>query len=63
MAEMDRLYPGYSFASHKGYGTPAHYRALNTLGVLPIHRRSFAPIRQLLGLEPVQTELFDAETD
>lgn len=63
MAEMDRLYPGYSFASHKGYGTPAHHRALNTLGVLPIHRRSFAPIRQLLGLDPVQAELFDKEKE
>jgi len=59
MRELDRQYPGYGLAAHKGYGTPAHYRALNTLGVLPIHRRSFAPIRQLLGLEPVQTELFE----
>lgn len=59
MAAMDELYPGYNFASHKGYGTPAHHEALNTHGVLPIHRRSFAPIRQLLGLEPVQAELFD----
>jgi ribonuclease HII len=63
MAEMDKLYPGYSFASHKGYGTPAHHHALNTLGVLPIHRRSFAPIRQLLGLDPVQAELFDKEKE
>jgi ribonuclease HII len=59
MAELDRQYPGYGLASHKGYGTPAHYRALNELGVLPIHRRSFAPIRQALGLVPVQTELFE----
>ena len=58
MAELDRQYPGYGLASHKGYPTPAHYRALNELGVLPIHRRSFAPIRQALGLDPVQTELF-----
>ena len=63
MAEMDKLYPGYSFASHKGYGTPAHHLALNTLGVLPIHRRSFAPIRQLLGLDPVQAEMFDKEKE
>jgi ribonuclease HII len=61
MAELDRQYPGYGLASHKGYGTPAHYRALNELGVLPIHRRSFAPIRQALGLDPVQTELFEEE--
>jgi ribonuclease HII len=63
MAELDRQYPGYGLASHKGYGTPAHYRALNELGVLPIHRRSFAPIRQALGLDPVQTELFEEEKE
>ena len=61
MAELDQQYPGYGLASHKGYGTPAHYRALKELGVLPIHRRSFAPIRQALGLDPVQTELFENE--
>ncbi|MBV9958207.1 MAG: ribonuclease HII [Acidobacteria bacterium] len=61
MAEMDELYPGYNFASHKGYGTPAHYRALQERGVLPIHRRSFAPVRQLLGIDPVQAELFEEE--
>lgn len=41
MVEMERLYPGYGFAAHKGYGTKAHYAALDTLGVSPIHRRSF----------------------
>lgn len=59
MKELDRQFPGYGLASNKGYGTPAHYRALNELGVLPIHRRSFAPIRQVLGLDPIQTELFE----
>lgn len=59
MAELDKAYPGYGLAAHKGYGTPAHYRALNALGACPIHRRSFGPIRQVLGLDPVQTELFD----
>lgn len=48
MAELDREYPGYGLAAHKGYPTPAHYRALNELGVLPIHRRSFAPVRLAL---------------
>jgi ribonuclease HII len=61
MAELDLEYPGYGLASHKGYPTPAHYRALNELGVLPIHRRSFAPVRRALGLDPVQTELFEDE--
>jgi ribonuclease HII len=61
MLELDRIYPGYGFASHKGYPTAQHYRALKELGPLPIHRRSFAPVRLALGLEPVQTELFDEE--
>lgn len=45
MVEMDRLYPGYGFAGHKGYGTPAHRQALREHGPCPIHRRSFAPVR------------------
>jgi ribonuclease HII len=48
MAELDRVYPGYGLAAHKGYPTPAHCRALDELGALPIHRRSFAPVRQAL---------------
>ncbi|MCH2173319.1 ribonuclease HII [Myxococcota bacterium] len=44
MCEMDRLYPGYGFASHKGYGTEAHLDALQRLGPSPIHRQSFAPV-------------------
>lgn len=47
MAEMDRRYPGYGFAEHKGYGTPAHRRALQAHGPSPIHRRSFAPVGSL----------------
>src|SRR4029078_8936294 len=58
MLEMDRLYSGYGLASHKGYPTPEHCRALKELGALPIHRRSFARVRQALGLDPIQTELF-----
>ncbi|MGA1529434.1 MAG: ribonuclease HII [Kiritimatiellia bacterium] len=51
MIELDRMYPGYGFASHKGYGTKAHLAALERLGPCPAHRRSFAPVRQLsLGL-------------
>lgn len=55
---MDGLYQGYGFASHKGYPTPEHCRALKELGALPIHRRSFGRVREVLGLDPVQTELF-----
>jgi ribonuclease HII len=58
MLEMDGLYQGYGFASHKGYPTPEHCRALKELGALPIHRRSFGRVREVLGLDPVQTELF-----
>lgn len=41
MVAYDRIYPGYGFASHKGYGTAEHYKALNKLGPCPIHRKSF----------------------
>lgn len=41
MDEYDLQYPGYGFASNKGYGTAAHIEALKTLGPTPIHRRSF----------------------
>lgn len=49
MAELDARYPGYGLAAHKGYPTPQHVRALREHGVLPIHRRSFAPVREALG--------------
>jgi ribonuclease HII len=58
MLEMDAQYGGYGFSSHKGYPTPEHCRALKELGALPIHRRSFARVRQALGLDPIQNELF-----
>ncbi len=41
MAEYDAVYPGYAFASNKGYGTKAHYEGLDAHGPCPIHRRSF----------------------
>ena len=48
MVAMDRLYPGYGFARHKGYPTKVHLQALEQLGVTPIHRRSFAPVQRFL---------------
>ena len=48
MLAMEVLYPGYGFAKHKGYPTKVHMMALQTLGVSPIHRRSFAPVRKLI---------------
>jgi ribonuclease HII len=49
LVELDSQYPGYGFAHHKGYGTPEHRRALERLGLCPIHRRSYRPVRDLLG--------------
>ena len=48
MVELDKQYPGYGIAGHKGYPTKAHMEALKTLGVTPIHRRSFKPVREAL---------------
>ena len=48
LADLDRRYPGYGFASHKGYPTAQHLQALRQLGVSPVHRRSFAPVKNLL---------------
>lgn len=48
MLEMERLYPGYGFASHKGYPSAQHLEALVRLGITPIHRRSFGPVSRLL---------------
>jgi ribonuclease HII len=45
MRELDALHPGYGLASHKGYGTPEHRRALAEIGPCALHRRSFAPVR------------------
>ena len=49
MIEMDRRYPEYGFARHKGYGTRAHRDALLRFGPSPIHRLSFAPVRSALA--------------
>jgi len=61
MLEMDEQYAGYGFASHKGYGTPAHLQALQRLGPSPIHRRSFAPVRACSGddLDIYSIDYFD----
>src|SRR4030095_10974452 len=63
MLELDSVYVGYGLASHKGYPTPEHCRALKLMGALPIHRRSFARVREALGLDPIQSELFPSEPD
>jgi ribonuclease HII len=48
MVKLDELYPGYEFAQHKGYATKKHLFNLRRLGPCPIHRKSFAPVRELL---------------
>jgi len=48
LVAYDSRYPGYGFARHKGYGTPAHRAALMRLGPCPLHRRSFRPVREAL---------------
>ena len=58
MIELDKRYPGYGLAENKGYGTAAHIKALKVLGVTPIHRRSFAPVRDVITPPPEQLELF-----
>ncbi|MYD50706.1 MAG: ribonuclease HII [Dehalococcoidia bacterium] len=45
MKEIDKDYPEYGFAGHKGYGSAEHIRRIETLGPCPVHRYSFAPIR------------------
>lgn len=48
MTTLDRHYPQYGFAVHKGYPTPQHVEALERFGPSPVHRRSFAPVRDVL---------------
>jgi ribonuclease HII len=54
MVEHARTYPGYGWETNRGYGTPQHYRSLEAMGVTPLHRRSFAPVREIIarGAQP-----------
>jgi len=51
---IDAHYPHYGFAVHKGYGTAAHLAALQVHGACPEHRKTFSPVRQVLGMHPVE---------
>ena len=54
MCELDGLYPGYGFASHKGYRAPVHGKALLELGPCPEHRLAWGPVKlALLGRDPM----------
>ena len=50
MVDLCARYPGYGFSQHKGYGVAAHLEALRRLGPCPVHRRSFRPVREALGI-------------
>lgn len=53
MHDLDARHPGYGFAKHKGYPVREHLVAMKRLGVSPVHRRSFGPVRAILGLPPL----------
>jgi ribonuclease HII len=64
MRELDTVHPGYGLASHKGYATPAHRRALAEIGPCALHRRSFAPCRGVdEELDEFSAELLFGESD
>jgi ribonuclease HII len=50
MVELCAQYPGYGFSGHKGYGVAAHMEALKRLGPSPVHRKSFRPVREAMGI-------------
>ncbi|MFO9206301.1 ribonuclease HII [Legionella pneumophila serogroup 1] len=49
MVALDKIYPGYGFAEHKGYATPVHKEALMRLGPCRIHRKSYSPVADLIS--------------
>jgi ribonuclease HII len=63
LCELDLRYPGYGLAQNKGYATPEHRRALQSLGVTDLHRRSFAPVAARFELEIEGIGLEEAEID
>ena len=48
LTEYETLYPGYGFAQHAGYGTALHLEAIERLGVTPVHRKTFNPIKTMI---------------
>jgi ribonuclease HII len=57
MADHARTWPGYGWETNRGYPTPEHIRALDRLGLTPLHRRSFAPVRERMKSEMPQPSL------
>lgn len=58
VSKYDKKWPQWRFSDHKGYGTPYHLRMIEEHGILPIHRKSFDPIKTLLNPPSAQQELF-----
>jgi ribonuclease HII len=63
MTEEDRRFPGYGFASHKGYSCPEHWAAISALGASPLHRLSFAPFSQPAGTREADSMALWPEED
>jgi len=58
MLGLAERYPGYGFEKHKGYCTREHLKAIEQLGICPVHRRSFAPVARMVHSICIQPELF-----
>lgn len=56
MTQYDEIYPGYGFAKNSGYGTAQHLTAIRELGITPIHRKSFAPVKKVIEGGQVKPE-------
>lgn len=61
MTAYDKVYPGYNFGKHSGYGVPAHQEALAKLGPCDIHRKSYAPIAKILKSQAAVLDELSAE--
>ena len=48
MVDFDKVYPGYGFGNHKGYGTKSHMASINNYGITPLHRKSFEPVKSMI---------------
>jgi len=56
MEQYESQYPGYGFAKHKGYPTQQHRAAIESLGITPIHRRSYAPVQRAMELQSLRSD-------
>ncbi|HRF95059.1 MAG TPA: ribonuclease HII [Aggregatilineales bacterium] len=57
MVALDKEYPDYRFSQHKGYGTKLHLELIEELGILPVHRRYYRPIKKIADLSPSSPRL------